>query len=187
MNFKQVQVVNELMSRFDKPWCVAGGWAIDLFIGRETREHGDIEIVIFRKDQLELKIHLKGWCFQKVVEGELQPWGDEVLYLPIHEIHGVNTNGESLEVLLNETKGDEWRYRRNLNISYPLTSVIQFTKTGVPFLCPEVVLLYKMKNTRKKDHWDFMEVEEYLDDEKKSWLKQAIRSCDLDHKWLPLL
>ena len=28
------------------PWYVAGGWAIDLFIGRQTREHGDLEIAI---------------------------------------------------------------------------------------------------------------------------------------------
>ncbi|BBH69873.1 hypothetical protein ACTI_65580 [Actinoplanes sp. OR16] len=28
------------------PWCVAAGWALDLFRGRQTRPHGDIEIAI---------------------------------------------------------------------------------------------------------------------------------------------
>lgn len=28
------------------PWYVAAGWALDLFHGRQTREHGDIEIAI---------------------------------------------------------------------------------------------------------------------------------------------
>ncbi|WP_460529046.1 nucleotidyltransferase domain-containing protein [Flindersiella endophytica] len=28
------------------PWCVAAGWALDLFLGRQTRKHGDIEIAI---------------------------------------------------------------------------------------------------------------------------------------------
>jgi hypothetical protein len=28
------------------PWCVAAGWALDLFRGMQTREHGDIEIAI---------------------------------------------------------------------------------------------------------------------------------------------
>ena len=28
------------------PWYVAGGWAIDLFLGRTTREHADLEIAV---------------------------------------------------------------------------------------------------------------------------------------------
>ncbi|GAA3436890.1 nucleotidyltransferase domain-containing protein [Kutzneria kofuensis] len=28
------------------PWCVAAGWALDLFRGRQTRAHGDIEIAV---------------------------------------------------------------------------------------------------------------------------------------------
>jgi hypothetical protein len=28
------------------PWCVAAGWALDLFRGVQTRAHGDIEIAI---------------------------------------------------------------------------------------------------------------------------------------------
>ncbi|WP_445326865.1 nucleotidyltransferase domain-containing protein [Solibacillus sp. FSL W7-1464] len=40
---------------------IAGGWAIDLLIGKETREHKDI--AIFRKDQLNLKAYLKRMGF----------------------------------------------------------------------------------------------------------------------------
>jgi hypothetical protein len=36
-----------LMQRFERPSCIAGGWAIDLFLGRMTRPHKDIEIAIF--------------------------------------------------------------------------------------------------------------------------------------------
>jgi hypothetical protein len=34
----------------DAPWCVVGGWSIDLWLGRETRTHGDLEIAIARSD-----------------------------------------------------------------------------------------------------------------------------------------
>ncbi|MEH7135607.1 hypothetical protein V7090_21395, partial [Priestia megaterium] len=39
-------------------------------MGRETRNHSDIEIALYRKDQLEIKAYLKEWDFKKVVKGE---------------------------------------------------------------------------------------------------------------------
>ncbi|MGM7683701.1 nucleotidyltransferase domain-containing protein [Cytobacillus sp. Hm23] len=50
MKFEQCNRVNVLMSSYNKPWFIAGGWAIDLFIGKQTRPHHDLEIAIFRKD-----------------------------------------------------------------------------------------------------------------------------------------
>ncbi|WP_221622954.1 nucleotidyltransferase domain-containing protein [Burkholderia stagnalis] len=32
------------------PWCVVGGWALDLWHGTQTREHGDLEFTILRED-----------------------------------------------------------------------------------------------------------------------------------------
>jgi Aminoglycoside-2''-adenylyltransferase len=32
------------MADVDFPWFVAGGWAIELFLGTQTREHEDLEI-----------------------------------------------------------------------------------------------------------------------------------------------
>lgn len=49
MSFQQCQSINSLMSSFDRTWFIAGGWAIDLLIGEETREHKDIEFAIFEK------------------------------------------------------------------------------------------------------------------------------------------
>ena len=52
--------VLSLLDGFGKPWWVAGGWAVDLFIGRLTRPHKDIEIALFRRDRLGLQEHLAG-------------------------------------------------------------------------------------------------------------------------------
>ena len=46
-------------------WFFAGGWAIDLFLGKETRKHSDIEIAILRNDQLYLK--KMNWNFKKAI------------------------------------------------------------------------------------------------------------------------
>ena len=53
--------VAQAMAGFRRPWFIAGGWAIDLFLGRVTREHADIEIAVLRTDQQFLRQHLRSW------------------------------------------------------------------------------------------------------------------------------
>ena len=48
---EQLASISELMRGFDGPWYVAGGWAIDLFLGRSTRAHSDVDIAILRRDR----------------------------------------------------------------------------------------------------------------------------------------
>ncbi|MED3552554.1 nucleotidyltransferase domain-containing protein [Cytobacillus praedii] len=188
MSFEKCQRINSLMSSFDKAWFIAGGWAIDLYIGKETREHKDIEIAVFRKDHLYLKDYLREWEFNKVIKGHFHTWGSEFLELPVHEIHASNMlNGDKIEILLNETKDNDWIFRRDSRISYPLNSVWSFTKKGIPYLNPEIVLLYKAKNTREKDHQDFMTIKDYLDNEKKKWLRYVLELHEPEHKWLQFL
>lgn len=188
MSFDKCEYITYLMSGFNKPWFFAGGWAIDLFIGKKTRSHDDVEIALFREDQLELKGYLKGWDFQKVVKGESCLWKNEFLELPIHEIHAFNKqNKDMLEILLNEKEGGSWLFRRNFEIFYPLNSIWGYSDKGMPYLNPEIALLYKTKNTRQKDHQGFITVKDLLDEKQKKWLKDAIKLQDPDHKWIDLL
>ncbi|WP_121640385.1 nucleotidyltransferase domain-containing protein [Virgibacillus sp. Bac330] len=159
MPFEQCKYIKTVMSNFNKDWFFAGGWAIDIFLGKETRDHHDIEIGIFREDQTELKQVFDNWELKKVVKGEFISWNNEFLELPVHEIHAINNmNKQKLEILLNESDADNWRFRRDLRISYPLQSAIKYSKGGLPYLEPGIVLLYKVRNTREKDHKDFLSV-----------------------------
>ncbi|MFF2448287.1 nucleotidyltransferase domain-containing protein [Neobacillus sp. NPDC058068] len=188
MSFEQCQSITSLMSGFNKSWFIAGGWAIDLFIGKETREHKDLEIAIFRKEQQYLKDYLKEWEFKKVIKGKLHPWESEPLKLPIHEIHASNRlNGNKIEILLNETEDNNWQFRRDFRIFCPINSVWSNSEIGIPYLNPEIVLLYKAKNTREKDHQDFMKIKDYLDNKKKQWLRNALELHEPEHKWLQFL
>jgi hypothetical protein len=45
------------------PWWVAGGWAIDPFVGRETRPHHDFDVGIFRHDVFAFIALLSSWEF----------------------------------------------------------------------------------------------------------------------------
>jgi Aminoglycoside-2''-adenylyltransferase len=53
MEFAGLRSELEVLSSLRRPWFVVGGWALDLFLGRETRSHKDIDIAIFREDQRE--------------------------------------------------------------------------------------------------------------------------------------
>jgi hypothetical protein len=45
------------------PWCVVGGWAIDLAAGRQTRRHEDLEIAVARGDFAPIRAHLEARGF----------------------------------------------------------------------------------------------------------------------------
>jgi hypothetical protein len=53
--------VAELMARTDRSWCVAGGYAIDLFVDRNTRDHADLDILLMRSYQAAVHEVLPGW------------------------------------------------------------------------------------------------------------------------------
>ncbi|MBN2056375.1 hypothetical protein JW905_15740 [bacterium] len=53
---------------------LAGGWALDLFLGRRTRDHGDTDVLVVRRHQSGLWRHLRDWNLFKAVRGELLPW-----------------------------------------------------------------------------------------------------------------
>ena len=178
------------MRGFEPDWFVAGGWAIDLFLEKETRPHEDIEIAIFRKDQIALQNYLGGWVLKKAAGGALSDWDKgEFLKLPVHEIHCFNANGDvnRLEVLLNEENDEQWIFRRDKRIKKPLSELHLTTNSGINFFCPEVVLLYKSKNPRTKDEQDFQAVVKHLDSEAKRWLRDALSVCYSEHHWLKIL
>lgn len=56
-------------------WWVAGGWAIDLWLGRQTREHVDLDLATLRKDQRIFWRRLEGWDLHLVTApGIVEPW-----------------------------------------------------------------------------------------------------------------
>lgn len=179
--------VADIMRGFQPKWFVAGGWAIDLHLEQVTRPHADIEVAIFRTDQLALHSYLKGWRLQKVIHGELSAWQqDEFLNLPTHEIHCSNEtcDPQHVEVLLNETDRNEWIYRRNERIRRPLAQCHLVSKEGIKYLCPEIVLLYKSKNPGAKDEQDFDRIIRYIDAEGRERLRASIAACEAGHDWL---
>ncbi|OBR68937.1 hypothetical protein A7K91_15020 [Paenibacillus oryzae] len=183
-HFKITNCIASLMKDYNYPWAIAGGWAIDLYIGNITRDHEDIEIVIFRDDQKKLQDYLVGWNFKKVSYGEIEPWQlGERLELPIHETYAEESDNK-LEVLLNESEGNDWVFRRDNRIRKPKSEIILQSLNGVRYLCPEIVLLYKSKNPRYKDQEDFKNINKLIETERKEWLINSLKTLYVEHPWI---
>lgn len=181
-----VIAVADLLRTFPRPWFIAGGWAIDLFVGRTTRPHEDVDVAILRTDQNAIRAHLAGWTFDKVDRGQVGPWKEgEWLYWPHHEIHAHRAGGEPtrLEILLNDATGGLWRFRRHLDVVRPLDRLGIPTPSGIPVLAPEIVLLYKSKTPTAKDERDFEAALPGLDREAREWLRIALETCHPGHPW----
>jgi len=185
--FEQCMKVKNIMDKFGFPWFVAGGWAIDLFLDKETRMHDDIEIGIYREHQMKLQKYFekrkKYYINNKSLIGKhiKVEWNKEYLRLPIHELY-IEYNDLEIEVLLNERDEENWIYRRNEKIKHNEQSVILNTKDGIPYLCPEIVLLYKTKEMREKDIEDIKNASTKMNDSQVKWLIESINDIEIKGK-----
>jgi len=188
MKFSEPKRIAKLFEQYKGKWMIAGGWAIDLFLNKQTRNHSDIEIAIPRNEQLAIKSYLEYWRLDYIKSAKAIPWiKDDFLELPIHEIYGIY-GGEKIEILLNELDGKKWKYRRNLKIEYPSEKTMITSKFNIPILCPEIVLLYKSKSYRKKDEDDLQNSIEMIGSENLKWLCAAIQKTHgFNHKWIEII
>jgi aminoglycoside-2''-adenylyltransferase len=172
MEFAILRSELEPLKSFRRPWFVAGGWAIDLFLGIKTRDHKDVDVAVFREDQLELRRHLYNWRWEKSVNGARLPWKtDEWLELPVHEVHA-SRGDHHLEFLFNERGEDLWEYRRDRTV---VRSISRFrAEAALPVLPPEIVLLYESHNPSQKYLADFRLVWPRLSSEARQWLAGAM-------------
>ena len=182
--------INSLLKGFPALWGVAGGWAIDLFLDKETRPHHDIEVTILRRAQLEMKSFLSDWNFEYVHRGVVSDWTRKIyLDRPIHEIYAIKEGDSTakLEILLNEHAGKNWLFRRNMGIKLPIEEIFVETASGIPILHPKIVLLYKVKRNESKDLEDLVNAAPILTKPDRAWLYNAIWSTYGRHEWLRYL
>ena len=184
MMFLQLVPYQTLMQGFAQPWCFGGGWAIDGLLGRVTRAHADVDIVIWRSDQQAFRAQFADWEWQTFIDRQPRPWpADEVLELPAHNTLGKHQSQE-LEMLMVERAGDDWWFRRNPAIRMPASRVMVPTAAGFQVLNPAIALLFKSNRMDAKDQQDFDNVLSVLDAGDRAWLRQALGVMDAEHVWL---
>lgn len=183
-----VAEVAELFGDAPFRWWIAGGRALDLFVGRTWRRHDDVDVGVVRADVPALRDVLAGWDVRIASGGRLSDWqGGE----PSRERNENNLwcrragdTAWSIDVTVSDGDADHWVFRSDPAVRVPWDDAIRTTSVGVPYLAPHLQLLFKLRDPRPKDTIDALAVVPHLDDDDAALLRDRI---DPGHPWAELL
>ena len=165
-------------------WYVLAGWALDLFQGHQTRQHEDLEIGVAAEEFDAVRAALAD--LELFVVGEGRAWPLSRPALTEHRQTWAREPQSGLwrvDVIREQWDGGVWIYRHDARIRVPGSELIARTTDGIPYVQPEVALLFKARQARPKDENDFAGVLPLLDVERRTWLADALALVDPSHRW----
>lgn len=176
-------------------WWITGGWALDLYLGRQTRPHFDTDIAIARCDQLTAQSYLSDWDFYSTKRDEsgeivMEQWetgeflGQEYPGVWARESENVVWQ---FEFLFHEIDDQIWTFRYDDSIQHLLEEIGTISSEGIPYFVPEIALLYKAARLRNVDKQDFQMVLLKLKQTQRRQLLTDLQKFESDHSWLALL
>lgn len=192
--------LRELLADSGIQWAVCGGFALDLFLGRETRVHGDLDIAVTEaaRGKIEPFMRARGWqVYEFRGQGGLRPLAKRTPSEPGRNLMCVREGCELVTFWPCDEPGmvlHEWHSRGIQTLNYveflfqgeppflgrdPDKAVIRVD--GIPCLAPEVVLLYKASQPeRDANRADYEAAFPRLTPDQRTWLLQALPP---DHPW----
>ena len=183
-----IEEVVALFGHASARWWISGGYALELHQGYSWRAHDDIDVGVLRRDAPELTALLDGWDIEIAASGVLSPWRGSV------PLAGRNQNNLwcrkrsdqpwGLDVTIGDGDQESWIFRRDPVIRVRWEEAILRTQDEVPYLAPELQLLYKSTDLRPKDDVDAREVIPSLTPEQRERIQMFLRQ---DHPWQALL
>lgn len=183
--------VAALFSRIRAPWWIAGGYAIEFAVGHAFRNHGDVDVLILRRDQLAVQEVLPSWEWWAAdPPGTLRPWRPGELLPPGVDDVWCRPSASApwrIQVMFDEIEGDSWVSRRDPAVRRAVTELGAVTADGIPYLAPEVQLFVKARLPRPKDELDFLAALPVLTPAQRQWLTNALRQTYGSHAWLDRL
>jgi len=179
-----------LLSSVRVRWWVAGGWALDLFLGTASRPHQDLDIGILRRDLQEVLRAFDTWEVFAAKDAALERL--QTGECPRPDVYSLwcrrnATAPWTLELMLDESQDDMWVFRRAPQIRRPLCEIVRVSSLGIPYLAPEIQLLYKAKAMRERDVADFDRTLPRLDIDQRAWLSRAMVLVHPQHEWIDAL
>lgn len=187
----QPMSVQEAVAIFsDAPfrWWISGGYALELHLGRVWRTHDDVDVGVCRVDTPAVFRWLADWDLWIATAGRLLPWNGHLLEA------NQNTNNVwarsapnapwRFDLTVGSGTPDRWEYRRDTTIQRTWGAALLEAPDGIPYLAPEIQLLFKSKDPRPKDHEDARLVVPMLDAEERRFLSDRLPA---GHPWHSLL
>ena len=180
----------ERLAGLEVPWYIAAGWAIDLFVGYERREHEDLEIAAPADGFRQIHAVLDDLTFYAVGDGEVTGLAESSGRLAeTHQTWGLDATAFEwrIDVFREPSASGEWVCRRNSEIRLSYDELIERTADGIPYVRPEVALLFKAKAARPKDEEDLRDVLPLLAPSRRALLHDWIGLVYPGHAWLDRL
>ncbi|MGK2868079.1 MAG: nucleotidyltransferase domain-containing protein, partial [Mycobacterium sp.] len=146
------------LSAISAPWCVVAGWALDLFVGEVTRAHDDIEIAVPAAGFDEIAAALPGYEWDVVGDGRIWQYPGQFEKHFQTWLREPATGTYRLDVFREPHIDERWVCRRDPAITLTYDELILRTGDSIPYVLPEVALLFKAKHRRAKDEADFQRV-----------------------------
>ena len=196
---------NDLLKRggFDYAFC--GGFAIELFLDKTVREHGDIDISAYwdERDNIILFMQSLGWEVYELCGGGMAHHITNVAHQmrikrnifcmtdacdmvsltpadkPDMFLVDFDSKGQEklafIEFLFNDKSDNYFLYARNHDVSLSLSQAI-LSRRGIKYLAPEIVLLYKSTDTVRKGYQlDYDMAMAAMTEKQIKWLRDAIK------------
>lgn len=199
-------------------YILCGGYAVDLYLKCETRVHSDIDVGVFWEDREKVIRFMKSknWIIYEAQGGgkvrklsaledydferrknivclshnnpriHISHIEEDIYTFNIDELE--QTDLDYVEFLFNERSDNKFIYYWDSQITRELSKAIM-KEGSIPYLAPELSLLYKSTNSNiDKNIVDFENTIKKLDSERKQWLNDAlITAYPQGHSWINLL
>lgn len=210
---KLIKETTKLLKGNDFDWAICGGYAIDMFCREKTRKHIDIDICVFWEDRDTVIKFIKGlnWTVYEACGGgvvhlvselgrqkylknnifcvkdgnklfHVAPISDDMYKCNIDNTEQVEL--DYIEFLFDKRDRGYFLYSRNENVTREMDKAILFDG-GVPYLAPEISLLYKSKEYQREDYeHDFTVATNKMSNDSKNWLVNSLDICYPEgHAW----
>jgi len=169
-------------------WWIGGGHALELHAQRSWREHGDIDVGICRGDIAAAAERLREHRLFVASSGRLLAYHGQPLEAPAHQnnvwIRESDLGHWVLDLTLGEGDAHEWVYRRDPTIRRDWDKAVLRSAGGIPYLAPDLQLLFKSARPRSKDDVDFAQMLPQLCHHELAFLGNALPGA---HPWRALV
>lgn len=169
-------------------WWIGGGRALELHLQQTWRFHDDLDVGVCRYQAPAVYAWLSKWDLHIAAAGRLSPWDGRHLDADRSEnnVWVRSSPGSSwrFDVTIGDGTEAQWIYRRNPRIRRSWNRAVPTTDNGVPYLAPDLQLLFKSTAGRPKDALDAAKVIPALDSDEVAFLDRHLPPA---HPWRRLL
>lgn len=167
-------------------WWISGGHALELHAGHSWRAHADTDVGVCRQDLPRVAGLLDGWDLRIASDGELRTWDPTAPPSVGNNLwcRSSSAGGWQVDVTIDDGDEHRWVYRRDPSLTRPWDEAVLRSQSGIPYLAPELQLLFKSKSIRPKDQLDAEHMIPLLDDGVAAWLSAHL---DSGHPWISII